>query len=107
MAPRTTLQTLRVLQALLGGPERYGLELCELTELPAGTVYPILARFERTGLVTSRWEEPARQEAEGRPRRRYYRLTPDGAQFAREALATTYRAGRKVRLQPNAKGGPA
>jgi DNA-binding PadR family transcriptional regulator len=33
--------------------------------------------------------------AEGRPRRRYYRVTTDGAQQAREAIAKAYRARRQ------------
>ena len=38
------------------------------------------------GWLTSRWED-IKPEAEGRPRRRYYRLTEDGAERARIALA--------------------
>jgi PadR family transcriptional regulator PadR len=38
-----------------------------------GTLYPVLYRLERAGLVAVRWETPAR----GVPRK-YYRLTPAG-----------------------------
>ncbi|GAA0485423.1 hypothetical protein Ade02nite_08920 [Paractinoplanes deccanensis] len=82
-----TLQTQMVLRALLEDPthERYGLELSTASGLPSGTIHPILARLEKLGWLESHWEDidPAR---EGRPRRRYYRLSPDGAEHARTAL---------------------
>jgi PadR family transcriptional regulator, regulatory protein PadR len=86
--PRMTLQTQLVLRALLERPtdERYGLELCEAAGLPSGTIHPILARLEGMGWLESRWEDVDPATA-GRPRRPYYRLTPDGAQRARTALA--------------------
>ncbi len=40
-----------------------------------GTLYRALARMESAGLLESRWEDPAVAEAEGRPRRRLYRVT--------------------------------
>jgi PadR family transcriptional regulator, regulatory protein PadR len=43
-----------------------------------GTLYRALARLERMGLLTSRWEDPTLSEADGRPRRRLYCLTPAG-----------------------------
>jgi PadR family transcriptional regulator, regulatory protein PadR len=96
--PRMTLQVQLVLDALVADPgrERYGLQLCELTGLPSGTIYPIMARLEQLGWVESSWEDPARHVAEGRPRRRYYRLTGEGAGQARQALA---RARRDSRLR--------
>jgi PadR family transcriptional regulator, regulatory protein PadR len=97
--PRMTLQTQLVLHALLSDPaaERYGLQLCEETGLPSGTIYPIVARLEQLGWVESSWEDPARHVAEGRPRRRYHRLTGDGAGQARQALARVYRSRRQPR----------
>jgi PadR family transcriptional regulator PadR len=77
-----------VLQALLTG-HRYGFEAMRVTELPSGTVYPLLRRLEAGGLVESSWEE-ADPTAEGRPRRRYYALTPPGTRAlaaAQERLA--------------------
>jgi PadR family transcriptional regulator, regulatory protein PadR len=109
--PRMTLQTQLVLRALLEEPtrERYGLELCEVVGLPSGTVYPILSRLKQAGWVDSAWEDAARHVAERRPRRRYYKLTPDGAEQARYALAASYRAKRTPhRLwspQPGGAGG--
>jgi DNA-binding PadR family transcriptional regulator len=84
-----TLQTQLVLRALLDRPthERYGLELCEAAGLPSGTIHPILARLEGMGWLESRWEDVDPTQA-GRPRRRYYRLTSDGAERARTALSS-------------------
>src|SRR3954454_16104011 len=85
--PRMTLPTQLVLRAMIADPTRemYGLELGELAELASGTVHPILARLERCGWVESRWEQRDPHEI-GRPRRRYYRLTPDGVVYAGRAL---------------------
>lgn len=38
-----------------------------------GTIYPLLARLRRDGLVTTSW-----RDSESGPPRRYYRLTDDG-----------------------------
>lgn len=85
---RLTLQVQLVLRLLLEDPARelYGLEFVDGTGLPPGTIYPILARLEGAEWIGSRWEEIDQHEA-GRPRRRYYTLTPDGAEQARDALA--------------------
>ncbi len=79
----------------------YGLEICSATGLPSGTVHPILARFEALGWLTSSWEEVDPRE-QGRPRRRYYRLTADGAALAADALARAYQARTRIitRLRP-------
>lgn len=39
-----------------------------------GTIYPLLSRLRKDGLVTSFW-----QESESGPPRRYYRLTSNGS----------------------------
>jgi len=104
-----TLQTQLVLRALLEDPskERYGLALCELVGLPSGTIYPILARLEQLRWVESFWEDADGHVVEGRPRRRYYRLTPGGAEQARHALASTYRAKKSPQLLWNPEPGIA
>ena len=51
-----------------------------------GTLYKALSRLEEFGLLSSRWEEDA-AAAEGRPRRRLYELTKQGAHVAEQALA--------------------
>lgn len=85
--PRMTQATQLVLRALLddAAREMYGLELVAAAGLPTGTIHPILARLEGLGWVVSRWEELDPREA-GRPRRRYYKLTDDGAVGAVRAL---------------------
>jgi PadR family transcriptional regulator PadR len=85
--PRMTLQTLAVLQVLANAPleEHYGLEICQAAGLAGGTIYPILARLERAGWLTSAWEE-IDESAEGRRRRRFYRLTPTGIERTRHAF---------------------
>ncbi|MEV0307838.1 PadR family transcriptional regulator [Nonomuraea fuscirosea] len=52
----------------------YGLEICKVTGLGPGTVYPILTRLERVGWVRAYWEEG---DTRG-PRRRMYELAGDG-----------------------------
>lgn len=65
--------------ALLSGPPRYGLELIQtLGEVDGmltseGTLYPLLGRLRREGLVQTEW-----RESDSGPPRRYYRLTPRG-----------------------------
>jgi PadR family transcriptional regulator, regulatory protein PadR len=85
---RMTLATQLVLKALLDRPAKaqYGLEICEAAKLASGTIHPILARLEKVGWLESYWEDVDPHRA-GRPRRRYYRLSSDGAQSARAALA--------------------
>jgi PadR family transcriptional regulator PadR len=96
---RMTIPTQLVLSLLLTEParERYGAQIGADACLASGTVHPILARLEGLGWLTSRWEDinPA---VEGRPARRYYRLTPDGAQHAHHALAGAYQS--KLRSRP-------
>lgn len=83
-----TTAVARVLAAMLADPgtERYGLDLMHDTGLASGTLYPILLRLERAGWVESQWED-IDPVAEGRPSRRYYRLTAAGATAARRELA--------------------
>jgi PadR family transcriptional regulator, regulatory protein PadR len=97
-----TIPTQRVLEALLADAERelYGLEIGTSAGLRSGTVHPILARLEGIGWLASRWED-VDASAEGRPARRYYRLTADGVLAARAALARAYRPS-PARLRPRA-----
>lgn len=77
--------TLAVLRAVADGVA-YGFDIIDETGLASGTVYPALASLERRELVESRWEDQEEARAEGRPRRRYYRLTPAGARALKEAV---------------------
>ncbi|QRF00961.1 PadR family transcriptional regulator [Streptomyces koyangensis] len=65
--------------SVLNRVECYSIEIIKrldaypaLTATP-GTVYPLLARLDKAGLVTTSWVEVA-----GGPPRKYYRLTPEG-----------------------------
>ncbi|MGW6688715.1 PadR family transcriptional regulator [Streptomyces sp. NPDC054961] len=86
--PRITMATREVLSAFLAKPaeEHYGLQIADAAGLPGGTIYPILIRLEQCGWLESRWEDIDPQQ-EGRPQRRYYRLSERGAQAAAAALA--------------------
>ncbi|WP_344132508.1 PadR family transcriptional regulator [Luedemannella flava] len=65
--------------ALLARDESYGYELGQALEraglgaIQGGTLYPVLLRLQRTGCVTTRW-----QEGDGGPARKYYRITDAG-----------------------------
>src|SRR3982750_3826193 len=101
---RMTLQTQLVLRAMLERPthEFYGLEICKASGLASGTIHPILSRLEQAGWLTSRWEDIDPHE-EGRPRRRFYSLSPEGAERARDALARRTASAPHLRgLRPGA-----
>jgi transcriptional regulator len=67
--------------ALLEDRQRHGYEIAKLIEARSGgaivfqaaSLYPILYRLERRGVLEGRWVEKA-----GERRRRFYRLTPAG-----------------------------
>jgi DNA-binding PadR family transcriptional regulator len=88
-AVRLSLQTLRVLEAFLEQPagELSGADVHERTQLASGTLYPILLRLEAAGWFVSRWESVDPSSA-GRPRRRLYRLTPNGLARASSVFAS-------------------
>jgi PadR family transcriptional regulator, regulatory protein PadR len=89
----------RVLRVFLAdtSARQYGYDLMKAARLASGTLYPMLARLEDEGLVSSEWEPPP-ADAGGRPPRRYYRLTAEGAQTARLELAqASLQAARRSR----------
>jgi PadR family transcriptional regulator, regulatory protein PadR len=59
-----------------------------------GTLYKALARLEDAGLLVSRWEDADLAAADGRPRRRLYRITTAGQAAYTEASVTPARAPR-------------
>jgi PadR family transcriptional regulator, regulatory protein PadR len=83
-----------ILLALLDGRMRHGYELAKLIETESenklqfhvASLYPMLYRLERKGLVEGKWVEKA-----GERRKRFYRLTADG----RRALAEHRRNWRE------------
>lgn len=99
---RMTVPVARVLAVFLEDPaaDRYGAELMERTGLASGSLYPILTRLRQAGWAGTRWEEIDPVVA-GRPARRYYRLTPEGAARATTALATLHhQTGHGTRSTP-------
>ena len=80
--------------SLLENEERYGFDLVRgLAEMDGmvtseGTIYPLLSRLRRDGLVETTW-----QESPTGPPRRYYRLTTAG-QAALEGFRLEWRRFR-------------
>lgn len=73
---------------LLGEERHYGYSLLRSLEarggltLKEGTLYPILARLDRDGLVATEWVDSAQG-----PPRKYYSLTQSGQRLLPELLA--------------------
>lgn len=93
--------------AMLRDKERYGFELVHSLGTTyglvtgEGTIYPLLARLRRQGLVETNW-----RESESGPPRRYYRLSSDG----KDALDEFSQSWRSLRSTVDAlldQGGPA
>lgn len=74
--PRATRATSDVLKYLnsASGPV-WGLQVAKDVGRPTGSVYPILARLEKLGVVVSEWEIDATRVG---PRRRLYELSAEG-----------------------------
>ncbi|WP_084434690.1 PadR family transcriptional regulator [Kibdelosporangium aridum] len=86
-SPKVTRSMEDVLYVFMDDPARsyYGYKLCESAGVSPGRLYPLLARLEATGWLTSGWESnEADQGIE--PRRRYYRITSSGMEGAAKAL---------------------
>jgi DNA-binding PadR family transcriptional regulator len=82
---RLSVTSVSVLRAIADGFE-YGFDVIDRTGLPSGTVYPALSRLERDGYARSAWEDEQRAFREGRPARRYYRITAPGTRALDDAL---------------------
>lgn len=77
--------TVAILRAI-DDDHAYGLDIISATGLPTGTVYVTLGRLQKRGFVTTSWEDQRIADREGRPRRRYYRLTAAGRNALGDAL---------------------
>jgi PadR family transcriptional regulator PadR len=95
--PRLSHTSAMILQAISAG-HIYGYSVMDATGLASGTVYPALRRLEQEQLIRSQWEKQAIADAELRPPRKYFKLTPTG-----EAILDTSRK----RYPLLAKIGPA
>lgn len=104
MVPALSFGTVAVLHAVAAG-YRFGFDVVDATGLAAGSVYPALERLESLRFVRSAWEAPALARQEGRPPRRYFTLTADGAHALAAALAK-HRTFRPVSLKAFGIAGP-
>lgn len=93
--PRLSPQTIRVLERFASRPSawQYGYELSRETGLKSGTLYPILMRLAKYGLLETKWLTTE----EGVPPRHTYRLTAKGVEVLRE-----WPAKFKVRVRARA-----
>lgn len=109
--PRLTDPTMAVLKVMLEDPgkPRYGREIGREAGFKPGTVQPILARWETAGVIESFDEDPDVAAAARRPRRRYYKFTPGGAEWVRVAIAQAHqgRSTSATALRPGYSGGAA
>lgn len=70
----------------------HGYELCRLTGLKSGTLYPLLIRLESQGYLAAEWQAPE----PGRPPRHAYRLTAEGLQYATRAQPVTQKHDHRL-----------
>lgn len=84
--PNTSPQALAAFAAFLERADqwRHGYDLMQATGMKSGTLYPLLIRLNESGLLETEWTVP---DGVGRGPRHVYRLTQEGAAFARAAIA--------------------
>jgi PadR family transcriptional regulator, regulatory protein PadR len=103
-SPRVTLGTIQIIDALLvdapGGTDWYLLELCRQTHLSSGTVARTLNSLVDRGWLSSYWEDRFEARCQGRPRRRFYRLTPVGEREAKEIIRRKLPSVWNWRVEP-------
>ena len=98
---RITVPMQRVLETLLQEPARqlFDREVGDQAGFRLGTVYPVLARLEGVGWLTSGWEDVDLRTGD-HPARRWYRLTAEGKQAARAELAAARRPAPARQFRP-------
>lgn len=84
---KLTPAVVRLIQAFLEAPDsqHYGMQLMRAAHVSSGSLYPALKRLENAGWIVGELEDidPSK---EGRPARRFYRMTGEGARAAHLAL---------------------
>ncbi|MEV3981748.1 helix-turn-helix transcriptional regulator [Nonomuraea sp. NPDC049758] len=102
---RITQPTLDVLEILItaeGADEQiHGWAIMKATGRAGPTVYKVLDRLEDANMISGEWEELGPDQSG--PRRRFYRLTGEGALAARTLLAQR----RPAALKPHPTFGSA
>lgn len=95
---RITAPFLDVAEVLLTavGDELHGWPIIKASGRGGPTVYKILDRMTEMGWLTARWDD--RPAEPNKPRRRYYRLTGEGAMSAQALLAERR---PKSRIEPS------
>ncbi|MDX2541645.1 PadR family transcriptional regulator [Streptomyces sp. WI04-05B] len=85
---KLTPAVVRILHAFLATPQtpRYGMQLMKDAKVSSGSLYPALTRLERAGWIVGA-DEDIDPRTEGRPARRYYTMTGEGARTAHLELA--------------------
>lgn len=85
-----TPAAVRLAQTFLEDPTRrfYATELMVAAHVGSGSLYPALARMERSGWIVAKDEDEddPTPKKRGRPARRYYWMTGEGARTAHLAL---------------------
>lgn len=89
MAPERdpTYRELKIFALMLEDPTKgwAGADLTRATAIPSGNLYVILGDLQERGVLESEWEK-VDPKVEGRPRRRFFKLTPLGVRSAQRAL---------------------
>lgn len=82
--------------SLLSNQEAYTTEILAILKeskllVVEGTVYPLLNRLKKEGVLNYRWEEST-----GGPPRKYYKITPLGEEFLSELRKTWHELQQAV-----------
>jgi PadR family transcriptional regulator, regulatory protein PadR len=90
-----------ILKVFLESPEEphYGMEIMRVTGLSSGSVYPVLARLRKKRWLTAGTED-IDPHTEGRPARRFYKITADAVPVARVQLAALSDFYRPPTMRP-------
>jgi PadR family transcriptional regulator, regulatory protein PadR len=102
---RITAPFLDVLETFLaaGGKELHGWAIIKTSQRGGPTVYKILERLTDMEWVTARWDD--KPSDPNKPRRRYYKLTGEGAARGRALLAERRPQTTRSTLRPAFGGG--
>ncbi|MEL7452069.1 MAG: PadR family transcriptional regulator [Pseudomonadota bacterium] len=93
-------QTRKVIARLFEDPGIWwhGYDLCRVLELKSGTLYPILMRLKKQGMLEAAWQDPSKP---GRPPRQVYQLSAEG-----RTLAAAQKAEMTDPIIPTPEGSP-
>jgi len=75
----------------------HGYDIIQSTGLGPGTLYPMLARLEDQGMLTSEWQQ---SKERGRPPRHIYSLSEAGKNLAKTLLDGSDKSQPQNRVDP-------